>query len=81
MGLKGLGIAFLLSYILYSIQLFIVSHIQHGYAFSASFGEAFFIQLLLLVGALVLALTLNQWQIYVFGGFLAIVSYFLHYSV
>lgn len=74
MGLKGLGIAFLLSYILYSIQLYIISHIQHNYSFSVSFGEAFLIQLLLLIGALLLALTLNQWQIYVLGGLLAIVS-------
>ena len=79
MGLKGLGIAFLLSYILYSIQLYIISRIQHNYAFSASFGEAFFIQLLLLLGALILALTLNQWQIYIFGGFLAAFSIFSAY--
>ena len=76
MGLKGLGIAFLLSYFLYSIQLYIVSRYQHNYSFSASFGEVFFIQIVLLAGTLILALTLKQWQIYTFGSLVAAFSIF-----
>ncbi len=76
MGLKGLGIAFLLSYLLYSIQLYIVSRNQHNYSFSASFGEVFIIHIVLLAGALILALTLKQWQIYTFGSLVAAFSIF-----
>lgn len=76
MGLEGLGIAFLLSYFLYSIQLYLISRHQHNYNFSTSFGEVFVIQLLLLAGALLLALTFNRWQIYAFGSLIAAASTF-----
>lgn len=74
LGLKGLGMAFLISYFLYSIQLYIVSRKQHHYSFSSSFGEVFVIQVLLLIGALTIAFTLKQWQIYSFGSIISAVS-------
>lgn len=76
MGLEGLGIAFLISYFLYSIQLYIISRYQHNYHLSASFGEVFVIQVMLLAGALILALTLKQWQIYAFGSLIVAFSIF-----
>lgn len=77
MGLKGLGIAFLVSYFLYSIQMYIVSNRQHEYQFSGSFVKEFLIQLLLLICVLTLALTLSQWRIYTYGSLFAFVSILL----
>jgi O-antigen/teichoic acid export membrane protein len=48
-GLKGLGIAFLLSYILYLLLVFLIAKIKYNFSFSKPFEKLFLIHLLLTI--------------------------------
>jgi PST family polysaccharide transporter len=55
-GMQGLGIAFVLTYILYFIHVFIVAKRRYEFSFNKEFKECFSIQLLLIIGCMVLVL-------------------------
>ncbi len=55
-GLEGLGITFLISYVLYLLQVFLLSKYKYGFNFSPQFYKIFGIQLLL--GMLCFAITM-----------------------
>ena len=59
LGLKGLGIAFLLNFVIYTIQVYIIARKRYGFNFSHSFLNIFGVQGFLVGIAFVL---LNVWQ-------------------
>lgn len=54
-GLTGLGISFLFVYIVYLIQVYIVSRVRYGFGFSVPALHIFFIELFLLVAVFLVA--------------------------
>lgn len=79
LGLKGLGIAFLLNFILYTVQVYIVSKRRYGFSFSKEYSLLFLPQLILLILSLGLYFILQGFMCYLFGSIVAITSILLSY--
>lgn len=79
LGLKGLGISFLLNFILYTLQVYIVSNRRYGFTFSRDYVLLFLPQLMLLTLSLGLFSMLQGLRCYLFGSILAITSMVLSY--
>lgn len=78
MGLTGLGLSFLVAYLLYLIQVFTVAKINFDFTFNAAFVKIFSLQLgLALLSFLAVKFMSNPWP-YVVGVVLIVVS--LYYS-
>jgi O-antigen/teichoic acid export membrane protein len=74
MGLTGLGISFLIGYVLYFIQVFIVSKIKYTFAFDKVFIRIFATQLGLAVGCFLVVKLLPTHVAYGVGSGLILVS-------
>lgn len=73
-GLTGLGIAFLVKFLIYALQVYIIAHKRYGFYFTKDFLKLFVVQSILLSMCLVIVLLADvQWKMYVFGS-LAIVA-------
>ena len=44
-GLTGIGFTYMLSYLIYMIQVFILTKIKYGFSFTSSFSKIFAVQL------------------------------------
>jgi len=80
MGLKGLGMAFLVEFIIYAVITYVIAHKRYHFYFSSSFISIFVVQLMLLFGCLIMVLmTRSTLWMYVLGsafiGASAIYSY------
>ena len=74
-GLAGLGMSFTVGYIIYTIQVYIISHIRYYFSFSSSFVHLFIIHLLFVTACLIVTLVFNSvWEKYIIGSFLFILS-------
>lgn len=73
-GLTGLGFSFLITYIVYLIQVYIIAKIKYDFSFDKSFLVLFFIQFTLALASFVAVKFLNQPYPYVVGIFLIIIS-------
>jgi len=80
MGLKGLGISFVIGYFLYLIQIFWFSNVNFEFSFSSSFKKIFIIQLLLASGGLATIQLINGPIHYLIGSFLIILSTWYSYK-
>jgi O-antigen/teichoic acid export membrane protein len=74
MGLTGLGISFLIGYLLYFIQVFIVSKINYDFSFDAAFIRIFVIQLVFAVSCFLAVKLLPTHYAYVIGSILIVIS-------
>lgn len=75
MGLTGLGIAFLVKFLIYAIQVYIIAHKRYGFYFTKDFLKPFVIQSVLLVVCLIIVLLADaQWKMYLFGSIAIILS-------
>jgi len=74
MGLKGLGISFVVFYFLYLIQVFWVSKIKFEFSFNTSFVRIFSIQFLLALGSLIAVKLLSNPYPYFIGVILIAIS-------
>lgn len=73
-GLIGLGISFLIAYILYLIQVYIIAKIKYDFFLSSGFVKLFIIQLLLAVTCLVcMKLTSSPYN-YMLGSIIILIS-------
>jgi O-antigen/teichoic acid export membrane protein len=75
-GLTGLGLAFLLGYILYVIQVYIIVRVNFKFSFDRNFILIFIVQFALAFFSLLVVRFLSQPYAYVFGIILILVSGF-----
>jgi hypothetical protein len=68
-GLTGLGISFLITFIFYLIQVYIIAKVKYAFSFSHSFQKIFIIQFLLALLCFTAVRFLNQPYIYFVGLF------------
>lgn len=73
-GLEGLGISFLVGYLLYFGQVFIISRTKYSFSFNAAFYKIFGIQILLAIGCFLCSRFLNAPYSYLVGSLLIIIS-------
>lgn len=73
-GLTGLGISFLVSYILYLIQVYLITRLKYDFAFSKQFIKLFSINLLLGILCLLTVKTLQTPYTYLVGLFFIVLS-------
>lgn len=66
-GLTGLGASFLVGYLLYLIQVLVLTHKLYQFSFSKVFIKIFFYQGLLVLLCFLVAIYLNGWQAYTAG--------------
>ena len=74
LGLTSLGIAFMMEYVVYFIQCYIIVRKRYDFRFSNSFIKSYAIQLLLVISCLVIILVFNGWLKYVLGGIIIAIS-------
>lgn len=73
-GLKGLGLSFAVGFLIYLIQVFIVSRIKFDFSFDYSFITIFVIQLSLAASGLIIVKILPQPYTYIIGSVIIIIS-------
>lgn len=73
-GLEGLGISFLVGYLLYFSQVFIISKIKYYFSFKTAFYKIFGIQILLAIGCFTGSRFLNSPYSYLVGSLLILFS-------
>lgn len=78
-GLSGLGISFLISYIFFLIQVFLIAKFRYEFGFTNSFYKIFVLQLLLAITCLVAVKLLISPYSYIFGFILIALSSFFSY--
>ena len=77
LGMTGLGIAFLLKFIVYSIQTYLIAYFRYNFSFTKSFLSLFGVQLFLLCLCLVFVVSLNsQLIMYIIGMVIILLSSF-----
>ena len=74
MGLTGLGISFMLGYLLYLIQIFIICKIEYQFSFNVSFIQIFVIQLLMAVSCFIVVHQIQKPYSYFIGIILIVLS-------
>ena len=76
-GLLGMGISFMVAYVLYVIQVFFVSRYQYQFSFTPAFYKIFILQFGLAVACLVIVKVLGSPFSYIVGSlFIAVSAYF-----
>ncbi|MEZ5146683.1 MAG: O-antigen translocase [Bacteroidales bacterium] len=78
-GLTGLGISFMISYILYVVQVFIIANIKYEFYFDFSFYKIFSIQLILAIFCLLDIKLVKYPYNYIIGVILIIISIIYSY--
>jgi len=73
-GLAGLGISFMVAYIIYLIQVYVVANKYYDFSFSIGFYKIFILQLMLAIGCLSLVKLLGDPYSYIFGSLIIIIS-------
>lgn len=79
-GLTGLGIAFLISYILYLLQVYFIAKVKYQFSFSSSFIRIFVIQFLLAIAGFLVVNIISQPYTYFFGVLLIAISGWYSYK-
>lgn len=67
LGLKGLGIAFALEYVVYFIQCYLIAGKRYHFRFSHSFIKCYGLQLLLIIACLAIIMIFDGWQKFTLG--------------
>lgn len=78
-GLTGIGIAFLVGYVLYLIQVFLISKLKYSFSFSNSFIKNFLIQITLSIGCFIIISMVATPYNYIFGVLILISSLLASY--
>lgn len=79
MGLTGLGISFMVGYILYTLQVFILSKVKYQFSFSTTFNRIFAIQLLIGVSCFMVVKFIQKPSAYYIGLVFITISAFYSY--
>lgn len=75
-GVKGLGIGFTANYLVYLLQVYLISYKRYRFTFSISFIKTYTFQLAIVIVCLVIALNLTDWMRYTYGFLFIILSTF-----
>lgn len=76
-GLTGLGIAFLLEYVVYFLQCYLIARNRYNFRFSNSFIKCYSIQLFLVTVCFIIVIFIDGWMKYLLGCTIIAVSCFL----
>lgn len=76
-GLTGLGIAFLLEYVVYFLQCYFITRNRYNFRFSNSFIKCYSIQLFLVIVCFAIVMFFDGWMKYLLGCTIVAVSCFL----
>ncbi len=79
-GLAGLGISFLLAYILYTIQVYVVANRYYDFSLNIEFYKIFILQILLAISCLILVKLFDSPYSYIFGSLIICTSGFYAYK-
>ena len=79
-GLTGLGVSFLVTYIIYSIQVFIIANRNYNFTFTSEFKKLFIIQIFIALISLVVVFVLSNIYAYIVGILLIIISSYYSYT-
>lgn len=74
LGLKGVGIAFALEYLVYFIQVYVIARKRYDFKFSNTFIKCYGTQLLLVIICLIVVLVLDGWMKYTIGATVIAIS-------
>lgn len=66
-GLTGLGISFAVSYLMYLIQVYVISSIKYQFSFSRSYFKIFTIQLILILAGFLTTMLIQHSNKYIIG--------------
>lgn len=73
LGMTGIGISFLIAYMIYLIQVYVISRYKYQFSFNTDFYKIFIPQLLLAISCLLIIKNINQPYSYIIGfGFISI---------
>lgn len=73
-GLAGLGISFVIKYILYFIQVYTIARKKYDFSFDKSYLQLMFVQVFIVLSGVVLVLFVHSYWRFVFGSLLALVA-------
>jgi len=77
MGLTGLGISFMIGYLIYLVQVFVISKIKYQYSFNSAFIRIFIIQFLLATSCFIVVKFIGKPYLYIVGtGFILISAWY-----
>ncbi len=79
-GLAGLGASFLISYIIYLIQVYVITHKFYNFRFTQEFYRLFIFQLITAISCFIVVKTLSDPWTYIFGSLLFLISAFHAYK-
>lgn len=78
-GLRGLGISFLLGYLYYTIQVYIITNKKYGFNFTRDFTRIFIIQGVICISSLITILVVPKPLAFILGSSLIITSVVFSY--
>lgn len=79
-GLTGLGISFAITYLLYLIQVYVISKIKYDFSFSNEFKKIFALQFILALSSFLAVKYLRQPYPYLFGIILIMITLYYSYK-
>lgn len=79
-GLAGLGISFMVAYMLHLIQVYLVANRYYDFSFNIEFYKIFLLQLLLAIGCLIVVKLLGNPYSYILGTLIICISAFYAYK-
>lgn len=79
-GLTGLGISFMIGYMLYLIQVYIVAHYKYQFYFNKGFYKIFVTQIFLAIICMLAVKLLNNMYSYLFGSLIIAISSVIAYK-
>lgn len=71
-GLTGIGISYVVNYVLYLIQVYIIAHNKYNFSFTSSFWTIFIIEVIIVVAGIIMVLFLPALAKYIVGTILLI---------
>ena len=73
-GLSGLGVSFVVKYLIYLFQVYFIAHLRYDFSFTIPFIRLFVVQLfIVLMGVLIVLMTPGSWR-FIGGTIVAIIS-------
>jgi len=79
-GLTGLGISFMLSYILYFLQVYIIVKIKYEFSFTSNFIKVFITQFLLAILGFFTIHYFSEFNSYIIGSFVIVIATWFSYK-
>tara|TARA_B110000046_G_C13025697_1_gene413923 strand:+ start:752 stop:2233 length:1482 start_codon:yes stop_codon:yes gene_type:complete len=73
-GLTGLGISFMVSYVLYLLQVYIITKIKYKFSFTINFIKIFLVQFILAILAFITIHFISEFNSYIIGVLLIVIS-------